>query len=606
MCGIAGMVSGVLPNQAVQANMLNRLAHRGPDGEAHWQNTRNTVWLGHRRLKIIDLSAAAAQPMHRQNRYTIVHNGEIYNYLEVKAELEKKGQVFQTVSDTEVILAAYAVYGKNCVQHFEGMFAFAIWDEEEQHLFAARDRFGEKPFYYCLHNGAFIFASEIKALWAAGVPQQPDPAMMLLYLGPGLSNIPGSPERTFYSNIYELPPAHQLTITVGSTQPGIMPYWQLDKNNYRDFSANTAIEQFRSLFFESVKKRMRSDVPAGTCLSGGLDSASVAAACNQLAGTQYRHTCFTASFPGFEKDETALSTITAQQFHLKQVLVTPTAEEFITDLEKMLYHQEQPVNTTSAYAQYRVFKAARETGIIVLLDGQGADETLAGYTRYLHWFLQELLIRKPLAFYKEKKALQQNGWPLQWGFNNYAAALLPGKTAQKLEQRAAHEITGNPMLNPEYVQAFFHREMIQKPRVRTLNDILHFTTTQQGLHDLLRMADRNSMAHGVEVRLPFLCHRLVEFVFSLPATMKIHEGFTKWVLRRAMNGLLPNAITGSTVKTGFETPEQQWLQHRQAKEMVHAAVQQLQQQGILAKNVQANVAGTENGWRYICAARFVG
>ncbi len=224
MCGIAGMVSGVLPNQAVQANMLNRLAHRGPDGEAQWQNARNTVWLGHRRLKIIDLSAAAAQPMHRQNRYTIVHNGEIYNYLEVKAELEKKGQVFQTVSDTEVILAAYAVYGKNCVQHFEGMFAFAIWDEEEQQLFAARDRFGEKPFYYCLHNGAFIFASEIKALWAAGVPQQPDPAMMLLYLGPGLSNIPGSPERTFYSNIYELPPAHQLTITVGSTQPNTMPY----------------------------------------------------------------------------------------------------------------------------------------------------------------------------------------------------------------------------------------------------------------------------------------------------------------------------------------------------------------------------------------------
>lgn len=607
MCGIAGLFSpsGRLPGETVLTNACNAIAHRGPDGEAQWKNSGNTIWLGHRRLKIIDLSAAAAQPMCFQNRYYIIHNGEIYNYIELRETLIKKGIVFQTASDTEVILAAYTQYGEQCVEHFNGMFAFAIWDEQEQKLFAARDRFGEKPFYYYYDNEQFVFASEMKALWALGVQKEPDPEMMLLYLGPGLTNIPNQPERTFFKKIVSLPPAHALTVGGTETTPRILSYWTLNRTVNKQITAEAATEQFRSLFLDSVKKRMRSDVALGTCLSGGLDSASVVSACRQINTTTYQHTCFTAVFPGFEKDETELSAATAAMFNLKQILVTPSANELANDLEKLLYHQERPVISSSAYAQYRVFKAAKENGITVLLDGQGADEVLAGYYRYLHWYLQELVVQ-PFKLKKELKAIRKNELPLQWGMNNYAAALFPKAAAKKLEQKAMQSVTAHAALNPEYTRAYFNTASIYKPAIRNLNDILYFTTVQQGLGDLLHMADRNSMAHGVEVRLPFLDHALVAFIFSLPSSFKIHEGYTKWILRNAMQESLPSSVVWNTKKTGFETPQQQWLQHAQTKEMISAAKQKLQSQGILQTSLEnPSSQNDETQWRYLCAAAFI-
>lgn len=607
MCGIIGMFSPqkMLPGETVLHHACTALAHRGPDGEAQWKNAAGTVWLGHRRLKIIDLSAAAAQPMRYMNRYHIIHNGEIYNYIELREKLAKKGMVFQTVSDTEVILAAYAQYGEQCVEYFNGMFAFAIWDEQEKKLFAARDRFGEKPFYYYFDNEIFAFASEMKALWALGIPKEPDPAMMLLYLGPGFTNMPRQPGRTFYENIYSLPPAHVLTVEGKKTSPRIFSYWNLNSTVNRELSREAATEQFRSLFLGSVKNRMRSDVPLGTCLSGGLDSASVVSACRQINTEQYRHTCFTAVFPGFEKDETELSAATAALFQLTQVRVAPTAAGLAVDLEKLLYHQEQPVISSSAYAQYRVFQAAKENGITVLLDGQGADEVLAGYYRYLHWYLQELVFQ-PARLKKEMNGIKKNGLPLEWGWKNYAAAIFPKAAAKKLERKAAASVTANADLNAEYVRAYFDPASIYKPVVKKLDDILYFTTMQQGLNDLLQMADRNSMAHGVEVRLPFLDHTLVEFIFSLPSSFKIHEGFTKWILRHAMKESLPPAVVWNTKKTGFETPQQQWLQQPGIKELTGAAFKKLQEKGIVTSS-QGN-PGWQNGalqWKYLCAAAFL-
>jgi asparagine synthase (glutamine-hydrolysing) len=610
MCGIAGMVSaaGLLPNAHALTRITNTLSHRGPDGEGQWYNKRHTVCFGHRRLKIIDLSDAAAQPMHRQNRYTIVYNGEIYNYIELRNTLQAKGAVFQTASDTEVILAAYAAYGKDCLQYLEGMFAFAIWDEQEQQLFAARDRFGEKPFYYHIHPEVFSFASEMKALWAAGIEKIPDPEMMLLYLGLGTSNIPQQPERTFFSNICSLPPAHALTIKTGETTPRIFQYWKLEKEPASTLKPADAIEQFRTLFQQSVTLRMRSDVPTGTCLSGGLDSASVVAACHRTDAPQYRHTCFTASFPGFEKDETALAATTARSFNLKQVLVTPVAGNMEKDLEAMLYHQEQPVISSSAYAQYCVFRAAKENGITVLLDGQGADEILAGYNRYLHWYLQELAFTHPLKMRRELQSIRRNNLPLKWGVQNYAAALMPSFTAKKLQQRAVQQITHHTEIDTGFINAHFNRHSIYKPPVKNLNDILHFTATQQGLGDLLHMADRNSMAHGVEVRLPFLSTPLVAFVFSLPATFKIHNGFTKWLLRETMKEVLPATITANTIKTGFETPQAEWMKYQSVTERVVEARRKLQTAGILRRTKEDihPVTSNEQEWRYLCAANFIG
>lgn len=606
MCGIAGMFSpgGRLPGEAVLNAACTALAHRGPDGEAQWLNATNTVWLGHRRLKIIDLSAAAAQPMCFRNRYHIIHNGEIYNYIELRETLTAKGIVFQTASDTEVIAAAYAEYGEQCVKQFNGMFAFAIWDEQEQKLFAARDRFGEKPFYYYFDNNVFAFASEMKALWALGIPKEPDPELMLLYLGLGITNIPQQPGRTFYKKITALPPAHALTISGKETTPRLFTYWMLNSTANKQISAEAATEQFRSLLLDSVKKRMRSDVALGTCLSGGLDSASVLSACRQVNAANYRHICFTAVFPGFEKDEAQLSAETAALFGVQQVVITPTANELANDLEKLLYHQERPVISSSAYAQYCVFKAAKENRITVLLDGQGADETLAGYYRYLHWYLQELVFQ-PSKLKQEKNAIRKNGLPLEWGINNYAAAVFPRAAAKKLEQKAAQAITRNTALSPEYVREYFSPSFIHKPVVRNLDDILYFTTMQQGLGDLLHMADRNSMAHGVEVRLPFLDHNLVEFIFSLPALFKIHDGFTKWILRHAMQQSLPASVVWNTKKTGFETPQQQWLQNPKTKELVAAAQQQLRSKGILNASVEnPSSQNDELQWRYLCAAAF--
>jgi asparagine synthase (glutamine-hydrolysing) len=609
MCGIAGMVSavGLLPDTGTLARITDTLSHRGPDGSAQWYNTRNTVCFGHRRLKIIDLSNAAAQPMHFNNRYSIVYNGEIYNYIELRDALRGKGIDFHTASDTEVILAAYAQYGESCLQYLDGMFAFAIWDEQEQQLFAARDRFGEKPFYYHIQPNLFSFASEMKALWEAGVEKTPDPEMMLLYLGLGTTNIPQQPERTFFSNIFSLPPAHAFTIKADEQTPRIFQYWQLEKKTTAILKPADAIEQFRTLFYNSVKLRMRSDVPTGTCLSGGLDSSSVVAACNQANAPLYRHTCFTASFPGFEKDETAPAAETARLFSLQQVLVSPVAGDIEKDLAIMLYHQEQPVISSSAYAQYCVFKAAKKNGITVLLDGQGADEILAGYPRYLHWYLQELAFSSPLKMKRELQYMRKNKLPLKWGIQNYAAALMPKFTAKKLQQRAAQQITGNTEIDTGFINEYFNPHSIYKPPVKKLNDILYFTTMQQGLGDLLHIADRNSMAHSVEVRLPFLSHSLVEFVFSLPAEFKIQNGYTKWLLRETMKEVLPASITANTIKTGFETPQAQWLKHKPVAGMITEAKQKLQSAGILCstKGSTQPVQNNEQEWRYLCAANFI-
>jgi asparagine synthase (glutamine-hydrolysing) len=616
MCGIAGILS--LDTGQTDMHRLRKmtqvLAHRGPDGEGHWKSAAETVALGHRRLAVIDVSDAAAQPFHALSRYAVVYNGEIYNYRELRQSLTQKGYSFHTASDTEVLLAAYDCWKEDCLQQFDGMFAFAIWDEAAQQLFIARDRFGEKPFYYAFDGSTLLFGSECKALWAAGVSKVWNHLMLLNYLSNGHTQNAVDNSLTFYKDIFQLPPGHYGTFHLSSRHFSVNMYWDLDKQSTIKIREEEAIEQFRFLFRQSIERRLRSDVPVGTSLSGGLDSASIVAMTDTIVGASnstYGRHAFTAVFPGFEKNEKYFADTVARQYKLHHHTVQPVLEGLMDDWDTVCYHQEQPFGSASIYAQFKVMQCAAEQGVTVLIDGQGADEMLAGYPKYIHWYLQEQIMRLRWGFaMQERVRLQQNGIPFSWGFPNYMAALFPVVANAHLEERERKKILMHPHLEADYVHAHYDKYYsVYKPPVSKLNDILYFNTMQQGLGELLHYADRNSMAFGRELRLPFLSHALVEFVFSLPAHYKIHDGFTKWILRRVMHHELPENIVWRKEKVGYEPPQQQWMEHPALRERIHEAKNHLISMGILKKQAE-EIPITARGayapdnydWRYLTVA----
>ena len=624
MCGIAGiLLRAANPLAPVHLKkMTDAIAHRGPDGEGHWSNKKNTVHLGHRRLAIIDLSEHAAQPMAYANRYQIIHNGEIYNYTELRSVLQNKGYSFTSQSDTEVIAAAYDCWKEKCLQQFDGMFSFAIWDEKEEQFFAARDRFGEKPFYYYEDETHFVFASEMKALWAIGVEKNIDNKMLLNYLTLGHVQNCVDKEQTFYTDIYSLPPSHYLTYKPSANEVSkITKYWSINREIKIDITTADAIDKFTALFNTSVKRRLRSDVSIGSSLSGGIDSSSIASTINLLqnAGDQKnkpaRLQTFSAVFPGFENDETKYIGLFNQHTAVDNYQVQPSVDDLINDFEKLCYHQEEPFQSSGIYAQYKVFEQAKIQQVKVLLDGQGADEVLAGYPRYIHWYLQEVLSRHKLgATQKEKNAFRKNNQLFNWGFNNYLAAFLPAHAAMQLEKMEYLKTIHHPDTSVDFLALVKGHEWegIHKPIVTKLNDILHFNTTEMGLEELLRFADRNSMAHGREVRLPFLNHELVEFIFSLPSPLKMHEGWTKFLLRKAMDKKLPDEIVWRKNKVGFETPQKYWMEDPALQEYIQEAKRKLVNAGVLNNDVLdkkieplAVHADKNYDWRYLCAAQFI-
>ncbi len=628
MCGIAGIISlnHLLVSRDRIKKMTDTLAHRGPDGEGLWINAGRNVVLGHRRLSIIDLSENAAQPMHllpgvspsaatNDIRYTITYNGEIYNYIELRETLNGKGYHFRTQSDTEIVLAAYDYWKKDCLLQFDGMFSFAIWDSKEKKMFAARDRFGEKPFFYYINKEQFVFASEMKALWTAGIKKKTDEKMLLNYITLGHVKNANDTEQTFFENIYSLPPAHFLQIDFSDFKPHIHAYWDINKEQTVQFTETRAIEKFTELFTRSVKRRLRSDVVVGTCLSGGLDSSAIAATIRQLLNKNEEQTTFSAVFPGFIKDESAYIKTIVQKFGLKNFQFVPTAEGLIYDFQTLCYHQEEPFGSSGIYAQFKVFELAKQHQVKVLLDGQGADETLGGYTKYIPWYLQQLIARSKFGeLEKEISLFQKKKISFKWGYKNYLAAFFPKHASIQLERNEYNQIIRHPDINPGLITSLRGREWegINKPINSKLNDILYFNTCKMGLEELLRFADRNSMAHSSEVRLPFLNHELVEFIFSLPANFKIHEGWTKWLLRKSVNEKLPSEIVWRTDKIGFETPQHQWMQNKTLLEFIHESKRKLVNSRILKpavldeKVVPLNAHDKDNfDWRYLCAAQII-
>ena len=598
--------------------MADSLAHRGPDGEGYWINPSNTVGFGHRRLAIIDLSETGAQPMHYLNRYTIVYNGEIYNYPELKKELQIAGYTFHSKSDTEVILAAYDCYKEDCVTYFDGMFAFAIWDEKTKTLFAARDRFGEKPFYYYAEKNKFFFASEMKALWAAGIEKNVEHKMVLNYIALGYVQNPADKSQTFFKKISSLLPAHCMHLSLESGKFSIQNYWQIDKQSMQKISVANAAKRFNELFNSSIHRRLRSDVPVGTSLSGGLDSSSIAYYINRQLledNVPGNFKSFSAVFPGFEKDEAKYIRTVADQFRFQSFTVTPSADDLIKDFEKLCYHQEEPFSSSSVYAQYKVFELAKSHHVKVLLDGQGADEVLAGYHKYAHWYLQELVSRHRFSLAKkERDLLQKNNIRVRWDVKNVLAAFLPSHAAIALEKTEYQKIVNNNDVSRTLLSNLKGREWdgIRKPIVTKLNDILHFNTMENGLEELLRYADRNSMAHGTEVRLPFLHPDLVKFLFSLPSGYKIHNGYTKWILRKIMTDKIPESITWRTDKVGYEPPQKLWMENQRLSDYMNEAKKTLVAGDILKPQVlQKKIhpldahEGNNYDWRYLCAAHLL-
>jgi asparagine synthase (glutamine-hydrolysing) len=612
MCGIAGIIQNN-PNRFNRLNlekMTRSIAHRGPDGEGFWQNADGTVLFGHRRLSIIDLTDAGQQPMHYLQRYVIIHNGEIYNYIELKDTLQQKGYNFSTRTDTEVIAAAYDCWKQDCLQHFDGMFAFAIYDKKEKVLFAARDRFGEKPFFYYYDNESFLFASEIKALWAAGIPKEPNLQLLFNFITIGYADNPEIPGETFYENISRLPAASYLQYSIEEKNFLVKNYWDIDvsKEN-KKISDDNALQQFEFLFQTSVNRRLRSDVDLGCSLSGGIDSSAIAATINASTAGKQSFNCFTAQFRDFDKDESHLAKIVADHLNWPQWLAPVTLNDFMNDWDKLCFYQDEPIGSSGAYAQYRVYELAAKQGVKVLLDGQGADEILAGYHKYFKWYWQELYRKMQLSRSGELKAARRLGINEPFTIKNKIAAWFPGFASIVMERQYLLKAIRQEDLDKDFVQLQSKEAYYTPPEYFKLNGLLYFNTRTHGLEELLRYADRNAMAHGREIRLPFLSHELVEFIFSLPSHFKIRNGNTKWLLRVSARTKLPARIVNRTDKIGFEPPQESWMKQKVMQDAVQEAKKVLVNEKILKSSVLNKpiaalpAYATDNyDWRYFSAA----
>ena len=616
MCGIAGIVgnarhSGSCSGERLQA-MTDSLRHRGPDGEGLFieSSDRSAIGLGSRRLAIIDPGPASDQPLHFLDRYVVVHNGEIYNAPSLREELKTQGLLFHSAGDTEVIAASFHQWGEDCVNRFNGMFSFAIWDRRLQSLFCARDRFGEKPFHfhYDEAEGLLHFASEMKALWAAGIPRKPLPQAFLHFLTVGITAHPEFPELTFYEGILRLPPAHILTFHPAENQLTMTRYWDLDRLTQREMSVAEATARLGTMLGSSVDERLKADAKMGIALSGGIDSASIALqAKNRVADT------VSAVFPGFMHDESERIENMGKHCGMVSHIVQPDADLLLDSMEALVLHQEEPFGSAGILAQFSVHRLAAEQGIRVLLDGQGADEILGGYDRYTQWHLMEVIrSRGWKAANAEARAFAGNGYLPAWGWRNRVAALSPGLTAAWLERKARQLHDQLDEIDHGFRDLNEGAGFIRKPLVERLNDILYADTMLGPLQTLLRYADRNAMAHGIETRFPFLDHHLVEFIFSLPSNVKFRNGFSKWILRENYRSRIPEDILWRSGKTGFEPPQFAWMDDERVRKQIKEAHEKLVELRILDQKILRRqvipcdaYARDNRDWRYWVAAKFL-
>ena len=565
MCGISVAINRT--NKPVSRELIkqmnDKVLHRGPDDEGYFFG--GNFAFGHRRLSIIDLSQAGHQPMQRKH-FWIVYNGEVYNYVELRDELISLGHFFQTTSDTEVILAAYEQWGTSAFSRFNGMWAFAIYDSIKKEIIFCRDHFGIKPLYYTKTSNWFLAGSEIKQFTALDEFKPVlNKKVTANFLVNGLLNYS---DETFFEGVHEVRPGHYLHYDLTSHQVKVHQWYDLEAASKKaQDSFEVAVPKLRDLFCHSVRIRMRSDVRVGSCLSGGLDSSSIVGVIHgeQMANADFA--TITSCYHDKRYDEQHYSDEVIKQTGFRSLKVYPDLNHLLDegDLDKMLYHQDQPFSTASHYSEFKVFQKARENGMIVMQDGQGSDEYLCGYGEFFVTRMKELIraFKWGEAFHllKQKAAHKQtDGWVEFRSFIRTAYIFGIKMKLKKIIGRSEY-----PWLSKNW-RTIADAAMVNlgKDTIRDLSiaEINHSSIPYQ-----LHSEDRNSMMFSIESRLPFLDHRLVEYVIGLPSSFKIRDGYTKAVLRAAITEL-PDSIKMRKDKMGFVAPDADWV--RENKDRVRA------------------------------------
>ncbi|MBL0598176.1 asparagine synthase (glutamine-hydrolyzing) [Aeromonas jandaei] len=568
MCGFLGGFYKNAKDESLLKRSLELIQHRGPDHSSFIESVSGDsfLYLGHTRLSIIDLTDFAAQPFHsRCGRYVLIFNGEIYNYKEIREELIGIGYRFYTESDTEVLLNALILWGVACLPRLIGMFSFVFYDRKQEVLLLVRDAFGIKPFFYSINNGEITFGSEIRALLSLkNEKAKPNLQRAYDYLVHGDYD---SNEESFIDGVFHLSPAHYFTFdlkTKTATQPEC--WWQPVIDTNENISFDEAVSQLRTLFLDSVRLHLRSDVPLGVALSGGIDSSAVVSAVRYLEPNLPIKT-FSYIASDSRISEERWVDLLNEQMGATAHKVIANQDEMREDLDAMLLMQGEPFGGTSIYAQYRVFKLAKESGVTVTLDGQGADELLAGYSGYPgHRLLGIIEGQGWLAAHRYAKRWSQSpgrNYALAWQY--LGRIKLPDSLYELARKKMGRDFQP-AWLNIDYLS---QRGVEFKEKRATLKqenkgvrvkEALANSLTGRGLSSLLRHGDRNSMAFSIESRVPFLTLPLAEFLLSLPENYLVSDdGVTKHVFREAMRGIMPDSHLDRKDKIGFATPESNWL-----------------------------------------------
>ncbi|NJE42902.1 asparagine synthase (glutamine-hydrolyzing) [Thermococcus sp. GR6] len=559
MCGINGFSWS---DVTFVKKMNQAIHHRGPDDEGVYVD--ENVSLGHVRLSIIDLSPKGHQPMKYEKNgkeVWIVYNGEIYNFQEIRTELEQRGYTFNSNTDTEIILAAYLEWGTNCVEKFNGMWAFAIYDKTKNILFFSRDRFGIKPLYYYYDGNNIIFSSEIKGILVHPIERRPNDAVIFDYL---YYNLLDHTENTFFEGIKRLMPSHSAIFDIKTRELKIWRYYDL-KNRVMRKKEKDDPKRFKELFFKAVKRRLLADVPVGPCLSGGIDSSSIVCVMRELAPNG-EIKAFSLVFPGKNVDESEYQQAVVEKCNIEWFKTTFTPTDILNDLEDLVRAQEEPFLSLSVYGHYRIMKLARETGMKVLLDGQGSDEILAGYHSLFAYYYYELFKSlKWKTLLREIVAYKQNTGSLM-AVKYFIGLMLPKKLQKWIIRK-----NNSDYLSRGFLSRFEELRTDARLQKKDLNTAL-MELVINNLPYLLRFEDKNAMRWSIETRVPFLDPELVEFVLATPSDAKIRNGVTKFLLRRGLKGIVPDKILDRTDKVAFETPDQDMAASSEVKEFIEKII----------------------------------
>ncbi len=564
MCGFVAIIgeAGTRVEDDELKRATNLLTHRGPDDVGFYSD--GSVGLGFRRLSILDLSQAGHQPfVDEDESYVIVFNGEIFNYVELREELRALGHSFKSSGDTEVLLASYKQWGAECLPRLNGMWAFVIYDKRNQRFFGARDRFGIKPLFYSVQKDRVVFASEIKALHALC----PDTAafnwsIASQYLLDARLNVPDPSGETMYDGVSEIPAAHSFTVATDGSL-GKQLYWALPGRS--DVSRESPVDEFAEIFADSVRLRMRSDVPLGVCLSGGHDSTSVICQLAENLGSNRAEPLRAFSFNDENYDESEQIAATVDQTSATLTLLEGGTTQFLDRLESVLAIHDEPLHSLNVLVSYELYRLAAEAGVKVILNGQGADETWAGYHSYFNNYWYRLLFTGRVSRCLDEIASYSSEMEQDKGalFSRTLKMLVRNQIRRiPLYRMAANSWQRSKAVkDPWFTADLFarYRKPVPKFEHLDLNDALRSSVKLDPLPLYLRIEDRNSMAHSVECRVPFLDYRLVELAFRSGDDWKLRGALNKFTLRRAMDGRIPPVVNDRVRKYGFPVSASEWF-----------------------------------------------